>query len=434
MAEHLTRTNARPAVAVIGGGYAGMAAAVDLARHGHAVEVFESGPVLGGRARRVTTQHKTFDNGQHILIGAYTQLLALMQQVGAQTNQLLYRQPLTLYYPQGFHLSAWTLPAPLHLASALLFAHGLRFSDRWRALRFMQALQQMKFQLTTDCSVSALLTQHQQSENLRHWLWDPLCIAALNTAPEEASAQVFVHVLRDSLAGARTASDLLLPRTDLSALFPEPAAQYVLKRGGKVHTQHPIRSLDELRQGFSHIIVAVGPHHLAQLMPQYKEVTAQFSYRPIYTVWLQYNADVQLPQPMIGLVGGATQWAFDRGVLCGESGLIGAVISAQGPHESISKEQLIQQVHAELAPYLPIHATPHHTQVIAEKRATMACTPHRPHIEMRTTQARVFLAGDYVDADYPPTLEAAVRSGLRASAAVCAALQNNATSTTGLLI
>ncbi|TRZ65645.1 MAG: FAD-dependent oxidoreductase, partial [Rhodocyclaceae bacterium] len=200
-------------VAIIGAGYAGMAAATELATHGISVTVFESSRVLGGRARAIETTGTTVDNGQHILIGAYRESLRLMRQVGADPQRLLLRLPLTLAYPGQLRVATPRLPAPLHLALGLLGARGLSWSDKLAAIRFMRALKHQDFRLPDqrqDCSVSALLDTHRQPDRLRTYLWEPLCVAALNTPADAASAQVFLNVLRDSLAAERSASDLLL--------------------------------------------------------------------------------------------------------------------------------------------------------------------------------------------------------------------------------
>ena len=176
----------------------------------------------------------TVDNGQHILIGAYRDTLALMRKVGVDEDKALLRLPLTLRYPD-FQLHAPRLPAPLHLAFALLTAQGLTWSEKLAAIRFMQWLKKRHFTLDSDCTVNALLDAHAQPEVLRRYLWEPLCISALNTPATNASAQVFANVLRDSLAADRAASDLLIPRVDLSAMLAEPAAHYMSKaRGGKI--------------------------------------------------------------------------------------------------------------------------------------------------------------------------------------------------------
>ena len=112
-------------VAVVGAGWAGLAAAATLAERGHPVTVFEASRSLGGRARRVTIDGVDLDNGQHILIGAYAEALRLMRLVGADPERLLVRLPLELRYASGFHLRAPPLPAPLHLLAGLDLGFGV---------------------------------------------------------------------------------------------------------------------------------------------------------------------------------------------------------------------------------------------------------------------------------------------------------------------
>jgi squalene-associated FAD-dependent desaturase len=387
----------------VGAGYAGMAAAVTLAQRGARVTVLEASAVPGGRARRITAQGHSLDNGQHILIGAYGALLRLLRTVGVPPDALL-RMPLEIRYPGQFSLKGARL--------GLLLARGLPFSERIGAVRFMHAMRGVKFRVAAERTVDQLLRQHAQGGRIGHYLWRPLCISALNTPPEQASANVFLAVIRDTLAGGADASDLLLPRVDLSRLFPEPAADFVRAHGGEMRYGTPVRDLGALRSEFEAVIIAVGPHHLKQLLP---ELAPDYTYQPIYTCYLQYGEQTRLPFPMLGMGDGLVQWVFDRGVLLGEKGRLACVISAQGDHQQMAHDELAQLCHRELLGVVPDLATHQWTQVVAEKRATISCTPsvQRPHV--RTTTTGVFLAGDYTDPEYPPTLEAAVRSGMRAA-------------------
>jgi squalene-associated FAD-dependent desaturase len=396
---------------VVGAGYAGMAAAVTLAARGVPVSVHEAGPVPGGRARRVSVQGQALDNGQHILIGAYATLLALMRTVGVPGEAVL-RLPLELRYADGVRLRRVALPGALGLLGGLLGARGLPWRERLGAVRFLRAARGVGFRLAADCSVQELLVRHRQHGRIGHYVWKPLCVSALNTLPERASANVFLAVVRDALAGAPGASDLVLPRVDLSRLFPEPAADWLRARGAEVRYGAAVRDLDALRAAHETVILAVGPHQLKALVPG---LDPAFEYQPITTCYLQYPPEVRLPFPMLGLSGGLVQWVFDRGRLTGEHGRLAAVISAQGDHQQMTQEALARTCHAELAGALPRLPPPAWSRVIAEKRATIAVPPglRRPAIE--TPLPGVFLAGDYTDPEYPPTLEAAVRSGVRAA-------------------
>ncbi len=398
-------------VAIVGAGYAGMAAAVTLAQRGTPVTVFESGPVPGGRARRVATQGHTLDNGQHILVGAYTTLFSLMHAVGVPGNAVM-RVPLELHYADGFKFRAWYLPAPLGLLAGLLATRGLPWRERLDAVRFMRALRRQAFRLEQDCTVSELLERHAQNGRIGHYLWRPLCVSALNTPPERASARVFLAVLRDTLGGDTEASDLILPCVDLSRLFPEPAADWLRGRGAEVRCETPVRDLGALRAQFERVILAVGPHQVKAIAP---ELAVEFEYQPIYTCYLQYDARTRLPFPMLGLAQGLVQWVFDRGRLTGEKGLLAAVISAQGDHQQMTQEELAATCHREIAAALPGLPAPQWTRVIAEKRATIAARESPPRPAVETALRGVFLAGDYMDPEYPPTLEAAARSGVRAA-------------------
>ena len=394
-------------VAVIGAGYAGLACAVELVDAGFDVEVFEASRTLGGRARRVDVDGLTLDNGAHILVGAYRETLRLMQKVDAG-GTALQRHPLHLEYAGKVRIVAPRLPAPLHLAWALLSATGLSWRDKFAALRFMRGIQARDFRLDHDITAAALFAD--QPDNLRRFFWEPLCLAALNTPVAIASAQVFLNVLRDSLAADRAASDLLLPATDFSSLFPEPAARFIEAHGGKVHRGTRIRDLAELT-GFDHHVLAVAPYHLHALAPQIP--LPEFTWQPIATLYLAYPPATRLAFPMIGLDDGHAHWLFDRGALCKQPGLLAAVISGSGPWETLSHEALVEAVHRQIAAHLPGLPEPDRSWIIEEKRATFACTPNLVRPSAATSFGNLWLAGDYVAGDYPATIEGAVRSGIQ---------------------
>ncbi|ADL55746.1 squalene-associated FAD-dependent desaturase [Gallionella capsiferriformans ES-2] len=416
-------------IAVIGGGYAGMAAAVRLAEQGMAVTVFESAKSLGGRARGVAHRHAQLDNGQHLLLGCYRDTLRLIEQVGGDLDADFLRLPLQLDLHGHFSLKAPKLPAPLHLLVALLRAQGLTWRERLSAARFMLLLRRMNFRLDSDMTASALLARHGQSQQLVEKLWEPLCIAALNTPVAIASAQVLLNVLRDALNQKRADSDMLIPRLDFTALFPARAAAYVKRHGGHVLTSCAVERLLPHNIGmeivtkrgslyFSHVICATPAVTTARLLRDFAElapVVAQIdalAHQPIYTVYLQYPPHVTLPHPMLGLHQRYSQWLFDKGQISGQPGLIASVISAEGHHQALSQDELAQKVIAELSSEFGFVDAPLWFRVIAEKRATFACTPDLQRPAQQTPLSTLLLAGDYTRGDYPATLEGAVRSGI----------------------
>jgi squalene-associated FAD-dependent desaturase len=423
--------------AIVGGGWAGLAAAVELARSGAQVTLFEAARQLGGRARSVEAHGQRLDNGQHLLIGAYRETLGLMKEVGADPERLLKRLPLELNFPAGrnshFRMRLPRLPAPWHLAAGLLGARGVGFTEKIGAVRFMRFLQGVGYRLDADCTVSTLLDRHRQHGPLRRYLWESLCLAALNTSPQQASAQIFVNTLRDTLGGGRAATDLLLPAADLEQVFPAAAARFIAAHGGKIRLATRIESIASIDhdfelagERFDYVVVAVGPQHAApflagqQATAESARLLAGYRFEPIATVYCGYPPQLRLPFPMLGLTaqnsGQIGQWVFDRGMLCGTPGVIAFVLSGHGAWEKLDKPTLVAQLDSELSAALCTRLPAiEWQQVIREQRATFSCRPglHRP--TARTARCGLWLAGDYVCADYPATLEAAVRSGLAAA-------------------
>jgi hydroxysqualene dehydroxylase len=430
-------------VAVIGAGWAGCAAAVELARAGAQVTLYEAARTAGGRARRIEYQGNTLDNGQHILLGAYRDSLRMMQAVGLQPSELLLRLPLQMRYPNsenGMDLLAPRLPAPLHLALGVLRAKGLSLADKLSLARFASAARWMGWQLHRDCTVSELLERFEQTDRLTRLMWRPLCIAALNTPPERASAKVFLAVLRDSLGAGRAASDMLLPRADLSALFPDAAIAWLQKQGGKVMLGNRVSAIhadddgwkissEQQSDHYHHVVIASSAAHAQTLLLEIDDAladTLNFEYEAITTCYLQYAPTVRLPAPMLALLDDPDsqrwgQFVFDRGQLDNkQAGLLAVVISASGMATESGAQALEESVAQQLAHDLqmPELATPLWSKAITEKRATFACVPDLQRPPNATAHRGLWLAGDYTESEYPATIEGAVRSGLKVAAGI----------------
>ena len=433
-------------VAVVGGGWAGCAAAVALLDAGCGVTLFEAARTLGGRARAIETDGRVLDNGQHIMLGAYTDTLKLMRRVGVDPRRAMLRLPLQMRYPSadaGMDFVAPRLPAPLHVLVALLRARGLDRADKLALARFTTSARWMDWQLHNDCTVAELLDRFDQTPRLVQLMWRPLCLAALNTPPERASAQVFLAVLRDSLGARRAASDMLLPRVLLDALFPDAARRHLEGRGAAVHTGERITALApdgstwRLHAGadiqpFDAVVLATAPWQAAALLRPLDgaaETVARIdalAYEPIATIYLQYEAGMRLPMPFCALAdapgeGRWGQFVFDRGQLdAGQDGLLAVVVSGADPAGAIGHEALAAAVAAQLAAAfaLPALATPLWSRTITEKRATFACAPGLDRPANATGLPGLVLAGDYTAGEYPATLEAAVRSGVAAAGVI----------------
>ena len=245
----LKADHVRPRVAVVGAGWAGLAAAFTLKRAGWDTEVFEQSPILGGRARKAVIARRglVLDNGQHLMLGAYRHILELMRDIGVDANHALLRLPLQLTTLDGaLHLAVNPAhPGPLRLPLALLHMKGLSIGQKYALFRTLLQLQLIGWRMTPDATVLAWLQKQRQPSALIRLFWEPLCIATLNTPIDNASMALFAVVLRDSLAAGADASDLILPRVDLSALWPEVLAPQLM-----IHANTPVHGLSAVPGGY----------------------------------------------------------------------------------------------------------------------------------------------------------------------------------------
>jgi hydroxysqualene dehydroxylase len=437
---HLLTRVPRLSVAVVGGGWAGLASAVTLVRGGHDVTLHEMAPQLGGRARRLDVDEMALDNGQHILIGAYTETLRLMRQVDADPDALLMRLPLHLVDGSGRGLRLPAGPATVAFAAGVLRHPTWTMPERLSLLATSAGWFLRGFRCAADTTVAELT--HSLPLAVRQDLVDPLCVAALNTPAEEASARVFLRVMRDALFAGPGSSDLLLPRASLGDLFPTPAVRWleaagaVLRRGVRVHAIAPDGdgwNLDGRR--FDRVIVATPPLEASRLLrplnPAWADRAEGLRHEPIVTVYVRAPG-ARLPSPMVALPATghsgpqAAQFAFDHGILRGRpetSGLLALVISGARPWldrgPAATEQAVLGQVAALTGGDLPYGTRVLRT--VAEKRATFRCTPAllRPGAEVASG---LWTAGDHVDGPYPATLEGAVRSGVAAALAVQASV------------
>ena len=423
------------ALAIVGAGWGGLAAAVAAARQGHRVTLFEAARTLGGRARRVdfTAPHDgstlALDNGQHILIGAYSATLGLLRELGVDPAAALLRLPLSLRFADGGGLALPRAPAPFDLLAGIATARGWSWRDKGALLRTALGWRAQGFRCPPGATVAALcagLTPRVMEE-----LIAPLCVSALNTPIEGSSGQVFLRVLHDALFAGRGGADLLLPRSDLGALLPDAAAPWLARRGAQLRIGTRVQVLARHDgawhvdgERFDRVVLACPVWEAVRLvetantderdvtpeMVDWLRLAAGLAHEPIATVYAR--GTLSLAAPMVALrsgPGAPAQFVFDRGRLGGPAGLLAFVVSADPTPREALQQQVLQQAAVQLGAtdLQPI-------QTVVEKRATFACTPglRRPgrHIALGLQAC-----GDYVDGPYPATLEGAVRSGYAVS-------------------
>jgi hydroxysqualene dehydroxylase len=417
---------ARLAVAVIGAGWAGLAAAVEATRCGHQVTLFDMAPQAGGRSRGVDVASMVLDNGQHILIGAYARTLALMRTVGVDIDQALLRTPLRISYPEGSGLQLEAGAPVFAFARAVLRLQAWRWRDRLALLTTAGGWALRGFRCNAALTVAQLTRRLPVS--VRHELIDPLCVAALNTPSIDASAAVFLRVLKDALFSGPGSADLLLPRVSLSELLPLPAIRWLEAAGARTVLSQRVNrlaaqgdrwSVDD--QVFDRVVLAASAVEAARLTqgfaPAWASTAAGLRYEPIVTVYLR-SEGARLPEPMLALradAGAPAQFVFDRGQLGGVPGLLAFVISGAQPWVDAGQPATLQatlsQARSALGAFLQGPLEP--VQVLSEKRATFRCTPGLQRSSMQIAPG-LHAAGDHVFGPYPATLEGAIRSGLEA--------------------
>ena len=436
-------------VAIIGGGFAGLSAAVALAGAGVHVHLFEARPTLGGRANafRDPLTGERIDNGQHILAGCYYETLAFLARIGSASR--LHR-PSSLRLPMidergvRSELTFPALPSPLNLLAGILAWDALTLGDRWAILQIGDALRGSK-PIDPSETVRQWLTRHHQSPRLCRLFWEPLALAALNQSIDDAAAEMFVAVTSRMFCSDPDASAILVPSVPLDELYVAPAIAFLTARGSEITTHVKARVVTNddgavvgVRAGdrdvqAAAVICAVpwfamGDAFVSPPRALHRTLAdaAALGSAPIVTVnlWLEHW---RCPDPMLGLPGRVFQWMFDRRVYVGHGQQHLSLISSGA--EAIcaqTNDELIGTAMRELHEAFPDARTARlqHATVIRERRATFSLkpgSPPRPTVD--TSVPGLFLAGDWIATGLPATIESAVVAGHRAAAAVLQCLQ-----------
>ena len=413
-------------IAVIGAGWAGLTSAVECAAAGAEVTLIEMAPAVGGRARDVAA-NEGLDNGQHICIGAYSETLRVMAQVGLDEADAFLRLPLRLVDAAGFGMRLPSGGPMQAFVRAVLGRRGWSWRDRIALLARAFGWSRRGFACAPGATVADLVAS--LPHRVRRELIEPLCVAALNTPSESASGTVFLRVLHDALATGPGAADLLLPRVGLGALLPRPAIAWLEAKGARVRLAHRAERVEAAGNtwlvdgvAFDAVVVAASPHESARLVAAHDTAwaarTMALRYEPIVTVYAT-SAGTRLPEPMLALHADEArpaQFVFDRGQLGGPTGLLAFVVSGAASWVQrglfATEAATLAQARSELATHLRGPLDPLRT--IVEKRATFRCTPLLDRPPTRIAPGLV-AAGDYIDGPYPATLEGAVRSGIAAA-------------------
>jgi squalene-associated FAD-dependent desaturase len=406
---------------IVGAGWAGLAAAVAATQAGWQVQLFEAANSAGGRARSLQQNFagKPLDNGQHVLIGAYRDTLALMRTVNLNPEALLQRIPLDVRFANGKGLSLPNWPLPLNLLAGLGRASGWSLKDKASLIQAAWGWHRADFECDPTWTVAQLSDTSGLSPRVMTELIEPLCLSALNTPVQQASATVLLRVLHDALLGGSGSSDLLVPRVDLGALLPEACLQWLRANGANIHlgtrvSAAQVEALHHTASSNNVVLLACPSWEAARLTadiaPKWAYNCAELPHTAIATVYLHckdanFNG---LPRPMVALysdVQAPAQFVFDKGALSEQHGLLAAVVSAC----TAERDDITEKVHDQVCEQLDLMNV-EVVQTVVEKRATLACIPLLERPEPRVADG-LWACGDYIRGPYPSTLEGAVRSG-----------------------
>lgn len=426
-------------IGIIGAGWGGLAAAWRLCQAGHSVVIWDMAPQTGGRARSGVPPPLScpveLDCGQHIMIGAYSATLALMRELGVQSDQVLHRRPLELCRPDGQGLRLPPGPPTRAFVLGVLRHAGWTAKDKWVVLRELMRWRLAGFECPEHLTVEQWCRLPPRV--MEQWI-EPLCVAALNTPVNRASARVLMRVLGDALFAGPGGSDLLLPKVPLHDLLPGPAQAALARQGAEIHLHRRVKGVHAAPQDrwwvddqlVDRLIVATSAVEAARLIAPWDADWAtqaqSIQHEPIVTTWVHVPDEARRPwaTPMVSLAGvrGPAQFAFDLGAMGHPwKGGIALVASAPGAWldggvaalESAALEQARQAglfIRSD-----GVRVSPQVVRSVAERRATFRCEAGMRRPRARAANGQLRVVGDYVEGPYPSTLEGAVRSGLTAA-------------------
>jgi len=452
-------------VLILGGGFAGLAAAVDLAEAGRQVVLLERRSFLGGRAYSFTdkTTGDTIDNGQHLMMGCYHRTLRFLEKIGSLDKLKFQPDPQVDFLHEGANGSVTRasfkcppLPAPLHLLGGLARLKTIGWGDRLRALGVGLAVRTLNGNRDrlAEITVREWLDSLGQSERIQRRFWGPMALATLNEAPEVASADMFARVIELGFLRTKRDSAMVISRVGLSDLYTQQARSFIEDRGGEVRLNAEVARIEfagidsarldsggyaaagvTLRSGEridAGAVISAVPYFALRRMLTAEFASAHFPYldrfksAPIVSINLWYDEPIGADLEFAGLLDSPIEWVFNKNAINHSGGPGGGperagrqhlALVISGAHEAAArpKEELIALADAQIKRFFPAARglRPFHAFVVREYDATISHTVGTARLRpsSRTRFDNFFLAGDWTATGLPATIESAVQSG-----------------------
>jgi squalene-associated FAD-dependent desaturase len=426
-------------VLIIGGGFAGLSAAVALCERGFAVTVLERRNHLGGRAYSFTdpTTGDTVDNGQHLFMGCYDQTIAFLKKIGCLEKLKFQERTQIDFLDAENGIDAFVcppLPAPLHVLAGLFKLKGLTLGDKLRAFNLSGTLRGTA-KTNGALTVSDWLKQLKQSDNISERFWTPMVVATLNESPDVASAQMLIKVLQQAFGGGREASAIGISSVGLSDLYTQGALRFIESHGGDIRLFAQVNKIlvrehraigVELKNGESliadYVLSTVTPNVLREILDEPLRQN-EFAYleklnsSAIVSINLWFDRPVT-ERKFIGLIGTEIQWLFNKDAIsatANHSHHLALIISAANRYVNHTKNQLIDLALRDLHHLIPQsrEANVLHSTIVKERQATISHTVESDRLRPnpQTSITNFFLAGDWTNTGLPATIESAVLSG-----------------------
>src|SRR5579864_2281202 len=444
----MTAEPQKNAVAIVGGGLAGLAAGCALSDAGFRVSLFERRPYVGGRAS--SYEHpgtgEVVDNCQHVLLGCCTNLVHFYEQLGV-SGKIQWFDELTFIEPGGraSRISSTLLPAPFHNMPSFFAASSLSLKDKLAIARALSSMMP-KSSVPDDPQQSFLewLRRHKQTPGAIERFWKVVLVSALNEDLDRTSVRYATQVFRESFLKSAAAGKMGVPRVPLSDLYGS-ASDYIRQRGGEVLLRCSATSISPAEgsvristgggaREFDYAVLAVPFQSVPALLPadatadSLKQNLGKFEASPITGIHLWFDREIT-PLAHAVLLDRTIQWMFQKSKFHDREGsYIELVVSASKTLVEKSRQEILDLALAELVEFFPqvkeakvIKAT-----VIKEVYATYSIVPgldrYRPQANIGWP--RLFLAGDWTATHWPATMEGAVRSGYLAAEALTEAAGN----------